>query len=257
MLATDAANRLLDSAMLKVMPPVGYDRSDMVFARAGGPQIFPGALWGSTDKITAHTELGGDPAALGGMLTQALNLYAELTGILPSRLGAQTVSHTTAYAKDAELQRGAVRTVDYVKQSGEGPMIRWLDMAYQMGRDSLKANEKISFYIAPYGGFVEIDKSFLPDCATFDWLGSGGPSDENQLMQARVNSLLLALKLDQVNTSLGGKPAIDLNAAIREVLREGKWTDLDAIMAASTGGGQSIPGGAVAAIQNLALPQPT
>lgn len=256
MLATDAANRLLDSAMLKIAPPIGYDRSDQVFAQNGGPEVYPFAQWGSTDKINVHSEVGGDPAALASMLTQALNLYAELTGILPSRLGAQTVSHTTAYAKDAELQRGAVRTVDYVNQSGEGPMLRWLDMAYQMGRDGLKKNEKICFYIAPYGGFVEIDKSHLPDEATFDWLGSGGPGDENQKMQARVNSLMLALKLDQVNTSMGGKPAIDLNAAIREVLREGNWTDLDAIMAASTGGGTAIPGAAVASIQNLALQQP-
>lgn len=257
MLATDAANRLLDSAMLKIAPPVGYDRSDMVFAQKGGPEIYPFAQWGTIDKVNVHSEVGGDPTALSNMLTQALTLYAELTGILPARLGAQTVSHTTAYAKGAELQRGAARTVDYVNQTGEGPMIRWLDMAYQMARDGMKASEKISFYIAPYGGFVEIDKSHLPDAATFEWLGSGGPADENQLMQARVNSLMLALKLDQVNVSLGGKPAIDLNAAIREVLREGKWTDLDAILAASTGGGTPIPGGAVAALQNLSLQQPS
>lgn len=258
MLATDAANRLLDSAMLKIMPPVGYDRTDNVFAQKGGPEIYPGAQWGSTDKVTAHTELGGDPAALASMMTTALNLYAELTGILPSRLGAQTVSHTTAYAKDAELQRGAVRTVDYVKQSGEGPMIRWLDMAYQMGRDGLKKNEKIAFYIAAYGGFVEIDKSHLPDAATFDWLGAGGPGDENQKQQAKINALLLALKIDQVRVGvLKQPPGVDLLAAIHEVLREGGWTDLDSIMAAATGGDEMPqPGPAVAAIQNLMQPQP-
>lgn len=256
MLATDAANRLLDSSMLKIMPPVSYDRSDMYFAQTGGPEIYPGAMWGSSDKITAHTELGGDPAALASAMAQALNLYAELTGILPSRLGAQTVSHTTAYAKDAELQRGAVRTVDYVKQSGEGPMLRWLDMAYQMGRDSLTANEKFSFYIAPYGGFVEIDKSHLPDCSSFEWLGAGGPGDDNQKMQARINSLLLALKIDQVKVSMGGKPSLDLDGAQREVLREGQWLDIDAIMASSTGNSTAIPGAAVAALQNLTLPQP-
>ncbi len=120
MLATDAANRLLDSAMLKIAPPVGYDRSDAVFAQAGGPEIYPFAQWGTMDGVKVHAEVGGDPTALANMLTQALNLYAELTGILPSRLGAQTVSHTTAYAKDAELQRGAVRTVNYVNSTGQG-----------------------------------------------------------------------------------------------------------------------------------------
>src|SRR5207248_1258557 len=103
----------------------------------------------------------------------------------------------------AELQRGAVRTVDYVNQTGEGAMLRWLDMAYQMGRDTMKKNEKVSFFIEAYGGFVEIDKDHLPECATFDWLGSGGPGDQNQKMQAKVNALLLASKLDAINMQTG------------------------------------------------------
>jgi hypothetical protein len=41
-LATDAANRLLDSSMLKILPPMGYDRSDPYFAQQGGPGVFPG-----------------------------------------------------------------------------------------------------------------------------------------------------------------------------------------------------------------------
>lgn len=258
MMCTDAANRLLDSAMLKIQPPVSYDRSDMLFAQNGGPEIWPGALWGSTDKVTAHTELGGDPASLAAMLSQGLEFYANLTGILPGRLGAQTVSHTTAYAKDAELQRGAVRTVDYVNQSGEGPMLRWLDMAYQMGRDTMKKNEKISFFISAYGGFVEIDKDHLPDCATFEWLGSGGPGDENQKMQARANSLFAAAKLDAINMQTGKPPRLDINGAIDALLRDGGWLDLDAITNhAAVQGATAGPGAPVAALQNLTLQQPT
>ncbi len=258
MLCTDAANRLLDSAMLKTAPPIGYDRSDMVFAQNGGPEVYPFAQWPSTDKITVHSEVGGDPAALAGMLAQGLSMYSDLTGMLPGRLGAQTVSHTTAFAKDSELQRGAVRTVDYVNQSGEGPMLRWLDMAYQMGRDSMKKNEKFSFFIEAYGGFVEIDKAHLPDCATFDWLGAGGPNDQNQKMQAKVNGLLLATKLDAVNMQTGKPPKINVDGAIDEVLRESGWLDLDAITNHKpVSDATAAPGTAVAALQNLTLPQPT
>lgn len=257
MLATDAANRLLDSAMLKIAPPVGYDRSDAFFAQQGGPLIHPFAQWGSTDKITVHSEVGGDPTALANMLTQALNLYAELTGILPSRLGAQTVSHTTAYAKDAELQRGAVRTVDYVNQVGEGAMLRWLDMAYQMGRDSLKKNEKLAFYIDAYGGFVEVDKDHLPDAATFDWRGAGGPGDENQRMQVKINGLLAAIKVDAINMQTGKPPRINISAAVDQILRESHWLDLDTITNHEGATGPNAgPGAAVAALQNLTLPQP-
>lgn len=261
MLATDAANRLLDCAMLNILPPVGWDRSDSYFASQGGPAIYPGALWGTTDpnSIKAHAEIGGDPSALASMFTQSLSLYAELTGVLPGRLGAQTNSHTTAFAKDAELQRGAVRTVDYVHSAGKGPMVRWLDMSYRMGRDALKANEKIRFYIDSYGGFVEIDKSHLPDAACFDWLGAGGPQDANQRMQNKVNAALLAVKLDQANLAMGKPSHLNMNSLIDEVMREGGWLDLDAVTEGSSNlaAAQVGPGPAVAAIQNLTQQQPT
>lgn len=258
MLATDAANRLLDSGMLKLAPPVGYDRSDAWFAQKGGPVIEPFATWGTLDNVKVHSEVGGDPSSLLAMFQHALTLHSELTGIVPARLGAQTVSHTTAFSKDAELQRGAVRTVDYVNQTGEGAMVRWLDMSYQMGRDSMKSADTISFYIAAYGGFVEIDKSHLPDHATFDWLGSGGPDDENQKQQAKVNSLLLASKLDAINMQTGKPQRINVNSAIDEVLRDGGWLDIDAITNHdAVNGANAGPGAAVAAIQNLkqVLPQ--
>jgi hypothetical protein len=51
MLATDAANRLLDSAMLKNAPPVGYDRSDAcICQKRGGPVIEPFASGPRSDN---------------------------------------------------------------------------------------------------------------------------------------------------------------------------------------------------------------
>jgi hypothetical protein len=229
MMATDAANRLLDSSMLKNMPPVGYDRTDQYFAQTGGPSIFPGALWGSSDPaaIKAHTEIGGDPSALMAVFRQAVGMYAELTGVLPARLGAQTTSHTTAFAKDAELQRGAVRTVDYVRQTGHGPMTRWLGMAYQMGRESLSARETAAFFIGAYGGYVEVSKDQLPERATFEWFGSGGPAEEQQKRQERIQSAGLAMQLDQMAIQTGRPPTLNIKALIEETLRQGGWVDVD------------------------------
>lgn len=256
MMATDALNRLLDSAMLKNAPPVSYDRTDQQFAQKGGPEIYPYALWESSDPsaIKAHIEVGGDPSALVGVLTSAVNWYAELTGVLPSRIGAQTNSHTTAFAKDAELQRGAVRTVDYVRQVGNGPMLRWLNMAYCMGRDALGKRETTSFYIDAYGGYVEITKDQLPERATFEWFGSGGPAEEQQKMQSRLQSLQLALSMDQIAAAYGEPPSVDIKSAIREVLREGKWTDIDAIVkldAGVTPPANAGIAGIIPALQNL------
>lgn len=246
MMCTDALNRLLDSAMLKNAPPVGWDRSDTFFAQKGGPEIYPYAQWGTTDPgaIKVHAEVGGDPAALAGVLARGISLYAELTGVLPARLGAQTVSHTTAYAKDAELQRGAVRTVDYVRQIGKGPATRWLDMAYKMGRDAIKKSETVTFYIDAYGGWVEVSKDHLPERSSFEWFGSGGPAEEQQKRQLKVQALQLALQMDQMGLAYGRPPTVDLSSAIAEVLREGGWIDIDALIkmqqaAAPPPGGQA------------------
>lgn len=251
--ATFALNRLMDSAMLKNMPPVSYDRTDTFFAQNGGPSIFPGAQWESSDpnSLKAHTELGGDPGTLSAGLSMLINLYAELTGVLPSRLGAQTNSHTTAFAKDAELQRGAVRTVDYVRQIGGGAMTRWLDMAYRMGRESI-GREGISFFIEAYGGFVEVSKDQLPDEAVFEWFGSGGPAEEAQKSQKRMASLGMAMQMDQVGAQFGRAPTLKLDAAQAQVLREGGWTDVDAIVGSAAPAAAAIPAPARAlAIEDL------
>lgn len=230
MMATDALNRLMDAAALKNAPPVGYDKDDTHFASTGGPIIEPYAQWGTIDDVNVYDKVGGDPSVMASVLQQAISFYAELTGVLPARLGAQTVSHTTAFAKDAELQRGAVRTVDYVNQCGSGPITRWLHMAYDMARGAMRDGETTSFYIPSYGGYVKIKKEHLPENAQFEWFGAGGPAEENAKQQKKLAGLGLALKMDQLGISIGEKPDIDLKAAKREVLREAGWTDIDVIL---------------------------
>jgi hypothetical protein len=83
--ATDAVNRFLDAAALKNQPPVGYDRNDMTFAQSGGPEIYPTAQWETTDPVTVYDKIGGDPAAMNSAAIQWINLYAQLTGVLPGR----------------------------------------------------------------------------------------------------------------------------------------------------------------------------
>ena len=242
MMATEALNKLLDSAALKNAPPVGYDRSDQWFAANGGPVIHPYAQWGTIDQVHPYVEIGGDPGALSNSLSLAINLYAELTGVLPARVGAQTNSHTTAFAKDAELQRGAVRTVDFVRTIGHGPLTRWLDIQYRKAREALD-RKQVSFFIDAYGGFVEIGKEALPERASFEWFGSGGPQEEAAKSERKMQALQLAMQMDQLNVQMGGEPVVDLSAAIRETLREGKWTDVDAItrLEGATGGTQASP----------------
>jgi len=263
-MATDALNRLMDSAMLKNAPPVSYDRSDMFFAESGGPIIAPYAVWASIDAtIKVHSELGGEPGTLSSILSSAINLYAELTGVLPSRLGAQTVSHTTAFAKDAEIQRGASRTVDYVQQIGHGPMTTWLDRAYRMGRASIGANERVEFYIPAYGGFVSVRKEHLPEKVSWEWFGSAGPAEERETKAQKLQALQLAIQMDNLAIQLRRPPTLNLPAAIQHTLRDGGWTDVDVItsIAESSDANQAAPspegavelnpGTQIAAVQGL------
>jgi hypothetical protein len=229
-MVSQGMNRLIDSAMLKNAPPVGYDRNDMTFAQDGGPRIHPYAQWGTTDAVNDYDAIGGDPSALSQVLALSLDLYSELTGVLPTRIGAEKIANKTAFATNAELQRGAVRTVDYVNQVGEGPLTSWLELAYRMGRDAFKSREKINFYIEDYGGFVEVGKQDLPDASIFRWLGTGGATDKQLSLQARLQSLQIALQMEQANIATGGQPMIVIVTAIRQVLREGTWTDVDAII---------------------------
>lgn len=249
MAATDALNRLMDAAALKNSPPIGYDRNNAAFTQAGGPEIYPSAQWETNDPVTVYEQIGGDPSALAAVLAQHINLYAELTGVLPARLGAQTVSHTTAYSKQAELQRGATRTVDYVNQCGDGPILQWLDMAYRMGRDAVGKKDDVVFWIDAYGGFVSLEKDQLPEEVTWEWFGAGGPQENQAKIQMRMSALNQALQMDVLGIKMQRPPTLNLPGAIKEVLREGGWTDIDAITFA-----QGAPGGAPAA---PALPPPS
>lgn len=221
--AVDALNRTIMTGALSAQPPIAYDKDDQEFANAGGPRIYPGAQWATSGDIKIY-EIG-DPAALFAIYTGLLQQYADVTGINAPRLGAQTVSHTTAFAKEAELSRGTVRTVDYVRSSLKGPMEQWLDFEYTIARDLADH----SIYIESYGGFVDVSKNVLPKDVIFEAHGSGGPAEEQAKSQARLSSLQFALQIDNVNVQQGGKPIIDVEKAIEQILREGKWTDTDAI----------------------------
>ena len=100
--AVDALNSLFEAAAIKNRPPISYDKDDIEFTGSGGPRIFPSASWPTLGDIKVHTEIG-DPAAMFAIYQGLLQQYADVTGTTAPRLGAQTVSHTTAFAKTAGM----------------------------------------------------------------------------------------------------------------------------------------------------------
>jgi hypothetical protein len=249
--AVEMLSRSVEAGALSVRPPVGYDEDNFTLKEMGGPQIHPGAIWPTIGKIETYPV--GDPEGLMRNYVLLLQQYSDVTGVNAPRLGAQTNSHTTAFAKEAEISRGTIRTVDYVKSSLQGPMARWLDIEYRMGRELM---DKTEIFIDAYGGFVTLSKKHLPKKTVFDVHGSGGPAEEQAKTQQRLQALQFSLSLDQLKTQAdqaGLTTTVDLRAAIEQVLREGGWTDVDSILTQEQPQGPVTPGPVApgAALQGL------
>jgi hypothetical protein len=168
-----------------------------------------------------------------------LNQYAEYTGILPARIGAQTVSHTTAFAKDAEIQRGAVRTVDYVSDTLEEALTRWLYMDLELTRMSF-GDEK-TIYLDPYKSFVTPKKAALPDLAVFEVFGAGGPQEQQQRTAAKMAAIQAAVQIDAFKLQAGMPPTLKYDEIQKQIRSEGGWTDVDTLIA-SEGDAQGATG---------------
>lgn len=241
--AAQILGRLLELGALHSQPPISYDKDSMHFAAGGGPRVYPGAQWPTMDDINVFDKIG-DAGALFNLYIGLLQQYADVTGVNAPRLGAQTVSHTTAFAKEAELNRGTIRTVDYVRSSLKGPMTQWLFMAYQMGRSIYRRQD---YFLPGYKGFVSVPKAGLPDEVVFEAHGSGAPSEEQQRIQNRLASLQTALQMEQLDANMaqiaqatGKERIINIAAAIEEVLKDGGWQDTDAILGQQSAGGSAL-----------------
>lgn len=226
--AVEALTRLLMVSALHSLPPVSRPSDDTYFNQKGGAPIFPGADWPTTGDVKTH--MIGDPSAMMNIYVNLLQQYSDVTGVNAPRLGAQTVSHTTAYAKEAELSRGTIRTVDYVKSTLSGGLEKWLDLEFRMAKDVIK---KMPIFLEPYGGYVDVDKASLPDEVVFQVYGSGGPAEEQVKRSERLQAIQLVISLQQARLQVeqsGMQTNIDFDKIETMILREGGITDLEAVL---------------------------
>lgn len=232
LLMTEAASRLAQWAVLNVEPPIKYSKDDPFFAQSGGPIVAPRELWATMGEVDPVKI--GDGGALLSLFAAMQTKYADLTGTQAPRLGAQTISHTTAFAKNAELSRGMVRTVDYVNSCLTGIAPRWLSMEYEMARNSIKGTE--AFYIPAYKGWVEIEKKHLPDLVEFEAFGAGGPAEEREKKASMLAGLQMAMQIDAMKIQLRMGQPMDYDAVQREVLTQAGWSDVDIFFARASAG---------------------
>lgn len=229
-------NMLVSAGLLNVLPPVKYDPDDQRFAATGGPMIMPEALWDSLSAV--EPQRIGDPNAMREALMIMFQLYEYVTGMSAPRMGAQTVSHTTAFAKQAELARGEIRTVDFARSALTGPITSLLSKEYEIGRD-IMSSSRVD-YVEMDGAYVEVKKEHLPEpeMVEFYAFGAGQPAEEQAREQRRIQSLQLTMQMEAVKQQArqsGIQPEIDITEMQRSVLREGGWTDVDQFFATDAG----------------------
>lgn len=240
MAATHTLNQLIDSGELSVRPPVSWNKNDPNLVAQGGPVIEPSALWetNGTSQIVIHNDIG-EPSTMFNNYVGLLQQYYDVTGVNQPRLGAQTASHTTAFAKEAELSRGTIRTVDYVRASMKGPMTKLLYMEYDLSKRLMKGRNTV--YIDSYRGFVEIEKTHLPDNVMFEAFGSGGPAEAQSKRQDRLTSLQFAMQIDQLKVQTGVGEPMNYDEIQKQVLQDGGWIDVDPFFAEGANGTDQGP----------------
>lgn len=244
--ATEMFCRLLQSAILNTEPPVQYDPEDPYFSSSGGPLIEPRALWASAGDVKPIQI--GDPGQLLQAYAAITTHYSDVTGMHAPRLGQQTVSHTTAYAKEAELSRGQVRTVDYSNSMLDGAMAKILDMQFAYLPDVW--NETRPIWIPEYGGFVNVFKEAIPEACVFEIFGSAGPAEEKARVQDQMNAVNQVIQIEMLERQLG-QPVEGLNFSDMKkmILKGAGFADVDVLFATQPAGqagpapgGPGVPG---------------
>lgn len=217
--ATEMANSLVEAGALSAKPPVAWDGEDPLMKAAGGPMIFPGAKWESSNPAAVVPQRIGNIPELLQSYVSLLGQYEDLLGVNAPRKGAQTKSHTTAFAVDVENARGLVRTDDFVTTQEEGFMTSLLHMEYEIVRQSMTTKTPIFVKGGGMEGFVEVDKDDLPKNVVFRVVGSTGTLSKREATQNKVTAFQLAGQLSQASAQQGGR-SLDFDAAMVEIMQE-------------------------------------
>lgn len=233
-------SQLIASGQLKIQPPLAYDPDDPHFKSSGGPVVEPGALWETTEGVDP-ADVGGDPNTFFGIFAGLTERYNDVTGNQPARAGAETKSHTTAFAKDAELQRGQTRTVDYTDDTLLDPMTRLLELEYRMGVPNWR---KQVVYIEPWREFLELSKAHLPDIVYFEALGAAAPAEDVARQQQHINAITQAMQIDASALQLGFRqsPRLDYDAIQDKILEDAGIQDVSQFVVETEESGQ-VPTG--------------
>jgi len=215
--ASEMFSRMTQAGILNVEPPVSWRPASVFMATNRGPDITPRALWEDPGGSIQIHQIG-DPLALMQMWMALKAEYATVTGTDAPRLGQQTKSHQTAYAVDTELQRGVVRTVDYVRSFQEGPARTFLHLEYSYILEALARPTPI--YVAKFKQWIAVSAKMLPKRVIYEILGAATPADDQGKLVRKVNAIQLLAQLEPLAVQAGKQP-MDWDEIRKEIAEDG------------------------------------
>jgi hypothetical protein len=230
---TEALNRLMQSSILAAEPPISWNPDDPWLAAQGGPRMAPGAQFPTQGDVKPINVVS--PEKLAAVLGLLLKLYEQIVGVNAPRMGAQTKSHTTAFAKDVEIGRSEIRTVDFARSMMFGFFPNFLQMEYSMMRKALKKPADV--FVPKYNQFLHLDADALPDECYFEVHGAAGPLEEREREAKKQQALSAALALEEPKSKMqrDGTP-LDIAELQRIILEDGGWHEIDSIFREASGG---------------------
>ena len=196
-------NSLMATAAFNGRPVTVYDRHDVEMAGGGGPELYPGAMFGADSPNAVEVLKIGDIAGLLNVYLALVKQYEDLTGANDPRRGAPIKSHTTAGGAELEAARGIVRTDDFVTSIEQGPLTSMLYMEYEIIKDVMKSPQPVSVGAGGIEGWVNVASADLPDNAIFAVQGSAGAISEREQGEKFLAASNFALQVAVQAAQLG------------------------------------------------------
>jgi hypothetical protein len=204
--ASEAANRVAQTAALNADPPITYDENDTMLAAEGGPRNEPGASFASDNPGAIATLPQGRPGDMFAIFQGVQDLYEKLTGVNDPRRGAGPKSHTTATAEEINLSRSVLRTEDFVSDTLEGAVKNWLYKEWDMIRSMVGVKRPVLVLGEGVNQHIDVSKEILPEIVDFETPGATGVLTLREKRENFLAAMNQSAQIEQLRVQLGMQP---------------------------------------------------
>ena len=240
---TEVFNDMLAVARLNGDPPLVYDRHDTNLAAGRGPNIHPGAQFGTDSPNAVEVLKIGDMGALLNAYLALIKQHEDLTGSNDARRGAPVRSHTTTGGIELEASRGISRTDDFVSTQEQGQIRTILYMEWEIIKNVMRAPQPVSVGAGGIEGWVEIAAQDLPDNAVFFVHGSSGALNERERAQNFFTASNFAVQLAASAPQVGQQLDINLQEITTEAFTLSGIQNAGRFIGSTQAGATALPGG--------------